>query len=445
MSAELVPIRRNLPALPIREAEEVGALILATLDRMGFVHRNRDGTCWTVCFESADVWGDRWASFVVDVQRLWHIAVADLASPRVKKQLEAVTKCEVRIVTRPSLMYAVRLRPAHLPDRVELDLRPSRRPGGRSGSRLSVPIGRGHAGDVWRELPSLGHTLIMGASGAGKSSWLHCALAALLSSTGPERLQVVLIDPKQMEFAVWRGVPHLRGPVASEVETAVAALAELAAEVDRRAQVIAEAGARDLAGYNLFCLNRQGRQVGERGSGAQGHGTPCPYGIPVREADSGDVACYVSTMPYILAVIDECLDLTLQAGNRSELANLLKRLASKARATGVFLWMAATHGTADILPRVVSVNLSSRIVLRVQDGAAARLAGCPGAERIAHALPGRLLAKLESELQELQGYYLPDDRLTRIATQVRGGSTRYDRDLEPEALNLKPETNYEVL
>ncbi|MBN1888802.1 MAG: DNA translocase FtsK [Thermoflexales bacterium] len=376
----LVPIRRNLPALPVREAEEVGALILTTLDRMGFVHRNRDGTCWTVCFESADVWGDRWASFVVDVQRLWHTAVADLASPKVKTQLEAATRREVRIVTRPSLMYAVRLRPAHLPEQAELDLRPSRRPGGRSGSPLAVPIGRGRAGDVWRDLPSLGHTLIMGASGAGKSSWLHCALAALLSSNKPERLQVVLIDPKQMEFAAWRQVPHLRGPVAVEIKTAVAALASLVAEVDRRSQIIAEAGARDLAGYN--------RQAGG------------------------------PTMPHILAVIDECLDLTLQAGNRSELANLLKRLASKARATGVILWLAATHGTADILPRVVSVNLSSRIVLRVQDAAAARLAGCPGAERIARDKPGRLLARLDSETLELQGYYLPDDRLAALAAQV---------------------------
>ncbi|MBN1888289.1 MAG: hypothetical protein JW850_09875 [Thermoflexales bacterium] len=109
MSSEIIPIRRNLPALPVREAEEVGALILATLDRMGFVHRNRDGTCWTVCFEEAWLWGDRWASFVVDVQRLWHTAVADLASPRVKTQLEAATRREVRIVTCPSLMYAVRL------------------------------------------------------------------------------------------------------------------------------------------------------------------------------------------------------------------------------------------------------------------------------------------------------------------------------------------------
>jgi hypothetical protein len=375
MSADIVPIRRNLPALPIREAEEIGALMLATLDRMSFVHRNRDGTFWTVCFESVDVWGDRWASFVVDVQRLWHTAVADLASPKVKTQ-------EARGEDRdPSLMYAVRLRPAHLPERAELDLRPSLRPGGQSGSSLAVPIGRGCAGDVWRDLPSLGHTLIMGASGAGKSSWLHCALAALLSEAGPERLQVVLIDPKQMEFAVWRQVPHLRGSVASDIETAITALADLVAEVDRRSQVIAEAGARDLASYN--------RQVSRL------------------------------TMPYILAVIDECLDLTLQVGNRSELINLLKRLASKARATGIILWLAATHGTADILPRVVSVNMSPRIVLRVQDAAAARVAGCPGAERIARDKPGRLLAQLDGEPQELQGYYLPDEKLADIAKILR--------------------------
>jgi DNA segregation ATPase FtsK/SpoIIIE-like protein len=191
--SSLVPIRRNLPALRpegVREAEEIGALILATLDRMGFTHRNRDGTVFSVCFEEVWLWGNSWASYTVDVRRLWHVAVAALANPKVKTQLEATTRREVRILLKPTLTYAVRLKPAPtLPERVELDLDT------RPANSLAVPIGRGLSGDVWRDLPSLGHTLIMGASGSGKSSWLHCALAALLSGVGPERLQVVLIDP----------------------------------------------------------------------------------------------------------------------------------------------------------------------------------------------------------------------------------------------------------
>jgi hypothetical protein len=75
---------------------------------------------------------------------------------------------------------------------------------------------------------------------------------------------------------------------------------------------------------------------------------------------------------------------------------------------------------------VVSVNLSSRIVLRVQDAAAARVAGCPGAERIAPALPGRLLARLGGTPQELQGYYLPYDRLAEIAKALRGHDEESD-------------------
>lgn len=114
MSAQLTTTSggRNLPALPIREAEKTGAQILAALDRLGFTHQDRDGRVFSVCIEDATLWGNTWVSFTVDVTRLWHFDVLSLAGARAKAQLEAVTRKDVFILTKPSLTYAVRLQPA---------------------------------------------------------------------------------------------------------------------------------------------------------------------------------------------------------------------------------------------------------------------------------------------------------------------------------------------
>lgn len=378
---------RQLPAELPRAAQRAGYQMLAALDRLGMTHENQDGTVFAVRFCDVALYGGRWASYQVDGERLWHFSAPELMNERVVSTLELATGLPVKRLAqdtrgRRGIFYVADLAPdtpkpqaARLPGRVALDL------DSRPADPIMAPIGHGRDGAVWRTLPSLGHTLIMGASGSGKSTWLHCGLAALLTGAGPDMLQVVLIDPKQIELSIWGNAPHLRGPVVWSVEDATRALADLADEMDRRGELLAGVGARDLPSYN--------RRAAE-------------------------------PLPYILAVVDEALDLTLQAGDSSQLVTLLKRIASKGRATGLYLWLAATHGTADVLPRVVSVNLASRVVFRVQDGNAARMAGCPGAERIERGKPGRLLARIDGEPIELQGYYLADEDLAAIAGGLAG-------------------------
>ncbi len=380
MSAQLTTTNntRNLPTLPIREAERAGAQILAALDRLGFTHKDLDGRLFTVCFESAELWGDSWASFTVDVGRLYHFDVLALASQKVKATLAAATRKDVFILTKPGLVYAVRLQPAQpaqrLPKLAELDL------DARPADPLSVPLGVGRAGPVWRSLPDLGHSLIVGTSGAGKSSWLHTALAALLTSASPDLLRLVLVDPKRSELTPWAAAPHLMGSIANTEAQAQQALDALAVECDRRGDLLAAIGARDIGGYNR------------------------------RAADP---------LPLVLCVIDEVLDF---AGNRA-IEESQKTIARRGRSAGVILWAATQHAAAvDGLPRVVNVNLTTRLVFRVADGNAAQVAGCPGAQNIPQDRPGRLLAKLGSGPQELQGYYLSDDALQALARGLAGNT-----------------------
>ena len=275
----------------------------------------------------------------------------------------------------------LRLTPAppapRLPARVELDL------GSRPAGALQVPIGLGREGASWRALPALGHTLITGASGSGKSNWLHAALAALVSGASPDELRLALVDPKVSEFAAWARVPHLWEPIATDERSAARLLAKLVDEVDRRGELLAGSLVRDLRSYN--------RQA------------------PVK-------------LPYLLLVFDEVLDLLLAAGGeKSDLARSLTRLAVKGRSAGIFLWIASQHARFDLLPRAVSVNMHTRCVFRVSDQAAAQLAGCPGAERIPRDRPGRFLARVDGgQVGGYQAFVLDDRALLAVVGQVVG-------------------------
>lgn len=396
MSQAITTVTRALPATLAHDAQEAGYRILSALDRLGFVHTTQSGETFTVRFCDVTLYGGLYAVFEVDTERLYHYSIADLCTPKVIAQLQAVTKKPVKTLRRNGFYFVIDLQPkpkTRLPASVPLDL--SARPDG--AGVLAVPLGVGRDGPVWRNLPDVGHTLIVGTTGAGKSTLIHSALASLLTSCGPDRLRLALIDPKRSEFTAWAGVPHLIGHIANTEEQATALLAGLAQEVDQRGDLFGAALCRDLAAYNRKAAN---------------------------------------PMPYILIAIDECLDLVLSAGSKSNLAGYLKTIAIRGRSAGVILWAATQHASAvDGLPRVVNVNLTARLVFRVADDMAARSAGCPGAEAIPRDRPGRLLAKIDGKPQELQGYNLPDDELLKVARAIAGSKptgptlTETERDL----------------
>jgi S-DNA-T family DNA segregation ATPase FtsK/SpoIIIE len=269
--------------------------------------------------------------------------------------------------------------PARLPKRAPLDLRER----DDLRDKLRVPIGVSAEGEVWRDLPSIKHARFVGMSNSGKTTMIHCALAALLMHNTPAQLRVALIDLKRNEFVFWQDAPHRWGAVARDVDESEHLLREIKTETDRRNDLLGAAQRRSIESYNASAPN---------------------------------------PLPYLLVVIDEARDLIQQAGARSAINKLLQSVAMGGRSAGVYLWAGTQYaGAAEGLSRVISENLKS-FVFRVADATSARVAGCPGAQTLPESAPGRMLARLRDDAEPtmLQGFFLDDDELRAIGARVAG-------------------------
>lgn len=363
------------------EATKYGNMLLRALDGLGFTYKNESGHVAGIAFKTCAC-SDHFALFDVDLQRLpRRVKVPDLLEADVLHHLSAVCGESVRAVNHKGLCYVVgelpRPAPVRLPSRVLLDM------GGKPEGELLVPLGIGAGGPVWRSVHELGHMLIAGVTGSGKSVWLNTAITALCHANGPGALRLALVDPKRCEFAQWAGLPHLWRPIAQDEPGAGALVDELLAEAENRAELLAGAGYRNVGAYNA-------------------HNEP---------------------LPVLVLVIDEALALGLQAGGESgPLMRGLSRLTMQGRALGIFVWLAAQHARADVLPRFVLVNVGTRLAFRLADAAQARLVGCAGAQDIKTA--GRFIMTNGTDKAPLQGYYLDDRALAAIAARLCGGSGR---------------------
>ena len=374
----------------VTDAKRAAGLVVKSLTDLGYAWQTQAGDQVTVRFNSvavADLLGATWAICEVDTLRLpRRVTARDLTKPETIHHLATVVGHPVRCLNSTGVTYCIQLTPPlqparpRLPRQARLDLALALR--GSDQAQLPVPIGVSVNGPVWRPLVTLGHTLIAGASGSGKSNWIHVALAALLTRATRDQVQVALVDPKTAEFAVWSRAPHLYGHVAVDEQQAVGLLDKVIGEMDRRGEMLRGALVRDLAAYN-----QQAAQP----------------------------------LPYVVVVIDEVVDLLLAGGGeKSPLGKAMMRIAVKGRSTGIILWIASQHSRFDLLPRSIALNLGSRLVFRVQDAAAAHLAGGPGAHEIARNCPGRFIANLDGKAEQMQAYHVSDEDLLAITSEMRG-------------------------
>ncbi|HIQ05868.1 MAG TPA: DNA translocase FtsK [Anaerolineae bacterium] len=252
-------------------------------------------------------------------------------------------------------------------------------------SPLAVALGRDVSGKpVAANLGQMPHLLITGATGSGKSVCIHCIITALLLHNPPERLQLILIDPKMVELPIYNGIPHLVGPVIVDVNQVVPALTWTLLQMDERYRRFAEEGVRHIEAYNKRVARRK-------------EGQP---------------------MPYIIIVIDELADLVLAAPDDVE--RHITRLAQMARATGIHLVIATQRPSVDVLTGLIKANFPARIAFAVTSQVDSRvILDVPGAEKLLGKGDMLFMRPDSSKLARIQGCYISDREIQAIVHHWR--------------------------
>ncbi|MBJ8004697.1 DNA translocase FtsK [Bacillus cereus] len=256
----------------------------------------------------------------------------------------------------------------------------------KSESPLTVALGLDISGDpIVTDIRKMPHGLIAGATGSGKSVCINAILTSILYKAKPHEVKLILIDPKMVELAPYNSVPHLVAPVITDVKAATAALKWAVEEMERRYELFAHAGARDLTRYNTIVSGRE---------------------IP------GE------TLPYIVIVIDELADLMMVAPGDVEEA--ICRIAQKARACGIHLLVATQRPSVDVITGLIKSNIPTRIAFTVSSQVDSRtIIDIGGAEKLLGRGDMLFLGNGTSKPVRVQGVYVSDDEIERTVEHVK--------------------------
>lgn len=277
-----------------------------------------------------------------------------------------------------------------------------------SESPLEAALGLDLTGrPVTLDLRKMPHGLIAGATGSGKSVCINSILVSLLYKSSPRDLKLLLIDPKMVELAPYNHIPHLVSPVITDVKAATASLKWAVSEMERRYQLFAHAGVRD--------LNRYNKLVEEKGD-------------------------YAQHLPYILIVIDELADLMMMSP--SDVEEAICRIAQKARACGIHLVIATQRPSVDVITGLIKSNIPTRIAFSVSSQVDSRtILDSQGAERLLGRGDMLYLGNGMSAPTRIQGTFVTDEEIEQVISHVRsqGEPNYFFKEEELMKLGESPE------
>ncbi|WP_461239695.1 FtsK/SpoIIIE family DNA translocase [Paucilactobacillus sp. N302-9] len=218
---------------------------------------------------------------------------------------------------------------------------------------LEVPLGRAVTGQVvMADLTKMPHLLIAGATGSGKSVAINVIITSILLKAKPHQVKFLMIDPKKVELSVYNGIPHLLSPVVSEPKRASKALSKVVAEMERRYELFAGFGVRNIKGYNKMV-----QEANEKNDDND------PY------------------LPLILVIVDELADLMMTVSNDVE--DAIVRIAQMGRAAGIHMILATQRPSVDVITGLIKANVPSRVAFAVSSGIDSRtILDTNGAEKL---------------------------------------------------------------
>lgn len=277
-----------------------------------------------------------------------------------------------------------------------------------SKSPLTFTLGKDITGDAKvARLDKLVHLLVAGATGSGKSVCLNTMLISFLYHASPEDVKIILVDPKQVEFNLYKGIPHLLIPeIITDPDRAVMMLEWACNEMERRYKLLSTLMARNIADYN--------------------------------DKDEVKDGIY-EKLPYIVIVLDEVGDLMLT--HKKDIEDKIVRLGQKARAAGIHMVIATQRPSVDIITGTIKANLPSRIAFAVTSFENSKtIIGCSGAENLLGRGDMLLSDQASPDLKRIQGAYVSDKEIENVVKFVKeNNECIFDSEIEDAMFN--PKTN----
>ena len=273
---------------------------------------------------------------------------------------------------------------------------------------IPLAMGKNSFGDSYVvDLTKMPHMLVAGATGAGKSVFINTLLVSMLIKVPAEKLKLILIDPKQLELALYRNLPHLAMPVITDPSQAAIALAWVVEEMERRYSILSKLEVRSIDAFNAKIKTVTDEQVLAK--------------LSLLYEDSAQKTHY--ELPYLVVVIDEFADLVL-VKNGKAIENNICRLAAKARACGIHLIIATQRPSVDVITGLIKANFPTRVSFRVTAGQDSRtILNAIGAENLLG--KGDMLYKHGIEMRRLHAAYVSDEQISLLVDKVSPSGPRF--------------------
>jgi S-DNA-T family DNA segregation ATPase FtsK/SpoIIIE len=283
-------------------------------------------------------------------------------------------------------------------------------------SPLALALGKDIGGQpMVADLARMPHLLIAGTTGSGKSVAINAMVLSLVYKATAEHVRLIMIDPKMLELSVYEGIPHLLAPVVTDMKQAANALRWSVVEMERRYQLMAALGVRNLAGFNRHVkeANEQGKPIRDPVLTQKAANDPT--------IDQSEIP-YLAPLPYIVVIIDELADLMMIVGKKVE--ELITRLAQKARASGIHLVLATQRPSVDVITGLIKANIPCRIAFQVSAKVDSRtILDQMGAETLLGHGDMLYLPAGTSMPTRVHGAFVADSEVHRVVEALKKSST----------------------
>lgn len=285
-----------------------------------------------------------------------------------------------------------------------------------SESILPLAIGKDNIGlPVVQDLATIPHLLMAGSTGSGKSVGMNAMICSVLLNSSPDEVKMIMIDPKMLELSIYDGLPHLIAPVVTNPKKAAGALQWAVAEMEARYKMMAEAGVRNIKGFNerVEVLEKEyeenvlaAEKMRRKNSKAR------------EDDEEEEIPEPPMKLPYVVIFIDELADLMMVAGKGVE--ECLTRLAQMARAAGIHLIVATQRPSVDVLTGVIKANFPARIAYKVISRVDSRtILDSMGADKLLGKGDMLFLPPGTSRLRRIHGCMVSDDEINRIVDYIK--------------------------